>query len=324
MTLKWSNSADWALQRCRRRFWFQYLHADPRAVWGSAARETNILSNIQTYETWRGSLVHTIIQKFVIPSLRDGHLPSENFLHNAALELATRQIEFSAKRLYRSNNMTKSKAGDAYAALWEDEFGELNSTLSKNEAMDEALLALSNLLTFKDLLSDLSEYSWMEAEATIELKGNTGIPVTGRVDLLAISRDRNINLDALYLIDWKLVRNLSYDYAPQLWLYAYLIDSNRTTDYKDSSFNQSSFPDDIKSLPKHLLEVNLLQKEIEEVGWNEQIRSQVEDRIFRGIRRIQAILDGRSYRSIEASELYPTENSNNCIYCPFRGPCQNI
>ena len=79
MPVQWSNSVDWNLKICKRKFWFQYIFANPRAAWGSQQREAYILSNARSLEAWRGSLVHHVIEKFVVPDLKRGKIPKRAF-----------------------------------------------------------------------------------------------------------------------------------------------------------------------------------------------------------------------------------------------------
>ncbi len=311
----WSNSADWVLRRCRRKFWFQYIHASPRAKWGSTRREISILANIQTLEQWRGNLVHSVIKDFVVPALKVGKSLSRNELLEFTASRAQRQLAFSLTKKYRQTGMTKTQAGDSYAALWQDEFGPGSTTLTPDEAINEATTALTNLLRLTTLLNELTDSLWMEAETSIHLKEAT-IPITGRIDVIAARR----SIQILQLLDWKLDRAQRHDYAVQLWLYAYLVE--RAERYQDSNFVSHPITDHIKRLPKKLVEVNLLSSEIVEHIWTDEQKRLVEERIFSGTRRIETILDGREPNEIDGTELSVTENPNNCSYCPFRAPCQ--
>lgn len=214
--------------------------------------------------------------------------------------------------------MTKTKGGDAYAAIWEDEFEYQASRLSKAAALEEIKLALANLLKLARLLKQLCVCTWIVPEASLRRK-ESEIPVAGRVDLMAAYAGSS---SVLKLIDWKLDRKQRYMYAPQLWLYAYLLD--RTDRYQDSSYRYHPIPQWIKDIPKNLLEVNLLHGTVVEHEWDDQEVRDVENRIFRGIRRIRALVDGREPKQIHGGEFRVTENSINCNFCPFRQPCQTL
>jgi len=214
--------------------------------------------------------------------------------------------------------MTKTKGGDSYAAIWEDEFKSPASRLTKTEALEEIKLALANLLKLPGLLEELRRSSWIVPEATIRLEEN-GIPVVGRIDLMAVCTNAS---QILKLVDWKLDRKQRHDCAPQLWLYTYLFD--RAARYQDTSFRYQAIPVWIKVLPKSLIEVNLLYGSIIEHDWSDRRVKEVNDRIFRGAHRIRALLNGRNPKQIQGGELRVTENSNNCDFCPFRQPCQAL
>ena len=318
LPIRWSNSADWALRRCRRKYWFKHIYASPTSKWGSPRREIYILSNVQTLEQWRGNLVHTVIQDYVVPRLQHGIIPSEADLQAFALDRARRQLNFSSSKSYRETGMTKTKGGDSYTAIWEDEFKSPASRLTKTEAVEEIKLALANLLRLPGPLEELRRSSWIVPEATIRLEEN-GIPVVGKIDLMAVCTNAS---QILKLVDWKLDRKQRHDYAPQLWLYAYLFDS--ADRYQNASYHYQHIPTWVKGLPKNLIEMNLLYGSIIEHDWSDRRIKEAKDRIFRGTHRIRVLLDGRNPKQIQGGELSVTENSNNCDFCPFRQPCQAL
>lgn len=323
MEIRWSHSADWLWNICHRKFWFKHIHAIPWANWGTPQRKAYILSNAMTLELWRGNLVHSVIADFIIPNLSNVAVLSEESVKNFALERAYRQLEFSANKKYREPNMTKKKAGDAYAIIWEDEFTEPVSRMTKDEALNDIELALSKCMNLSELLEEIRRSSWVVPEATLSLRTNqnatASIAITGRVDLMMA--DETIS-NTLTLIDWKVDSRRQFYHAPQLWLYAFLFD--KIEKYQDTNWKEQVIPKWVKSLPKKLLTVNLLYGEISEIEWNDWRKMEVEDRAFKGVRRINILLDGRKPDSIEGSELSVAENAKNCEICSFRQPCQKL
>lgn len=318
MQIQWSYSLDQTLRRCHRQFWFKHIFASHRAKWGSARREAFILSNVQTLETWRGLLIHSVIDDFLLRDLMFGRTPTLAELEDFTLERARKQLEFSANRDYRETDMTKTQAGDAYAIIWEDEFDFPASKLSKEEALQECREALANLLHLTEILDDISA-NWYAAEATVQVDDYMEFPVGGRIDLMMVSGKPN---NTLRLIDWKLDREQRFDYAPQLEFYAHLL--NFTDRYRDSTYRYQRIPVTASSLPRSLTEINLLYGEVINHHWNEQIERKTETRVFEGIRKIKAILDGQDPTKIRGEQLRVTKNSNNCDYCPFRQLCQAL
>ncbi len=80
---------------------------------------------------------------------------SEDRVQNFALERGNRQLAFSANKKYRETDMTKKKAGESYTIIWEDEFTMPISKLTKEEALNDIKLALSNFMNFPELLEEI-------------------------------------------------------------------------------------------------------------------------------------------------------------------------
>src|SRR5262245_56043373 len=113
--VKWSFSADRCARRCQRQFFLQY-----KAAWHNARdpirREAFLLKQVKTAELWHGSLVHRLIELHVVPALERDDTVDWDGLTQKAVEMATRQFQFSANRRYREPGMTKSSVGDDYCA----------------------------------------------------------------------------------------------------------------------------------------------------------------------------------------------------------------
>lgn len=69
-TIKWSFSTDRCFRRCQRQYFFQHV-----AAWHNARdpvrRESFLLKQVKSLDLWQGSLVHTGIERFVLPAFDD-------------------------------------------------------------------------------------------------------------------------------------------------------------------------------------------------------------------------------------------------------------
>src|SRR5688572_14515333 len=120
--MKFSFSGERGFRRCQRQYYFRDI-----AAWHNAKdpvrREAFVLKQLKTIELWRGSVVHRGIEKFVIPSLENNLAVDWNAVGDQTVEMARRQLAFSALRKYRQKGLSKTAAGDDYCALSVHEVG---------------------------------------------------------------------------------------------------------------------------------------------------------------------------------------------------------
>jgi hypothetical protein len=322
---QWSHSIDGVLQKCPRQFWFRQIYASYRAKWNSEKRNAYILANVNTVEQWRGNVIHDIIANFVIPFIQENQeIPSKNNIYREADFLAKKRLDFSRQQRYFEEDMTKKKATDSktgycyYTVLWEDMFQESISQITVHEALEQIHRSIDNLLSISDILQSLINSSWIAVEASVRYK-QSDIPITGRIDLAYLSSSTG----KLNLIDWKISQHQNHDYAPQLWLYAYLL--SQVDQYTgNGSYIPRAIPHLVTEADKQLYEINLLTAEVIEYEWDERRSREVKERLFKAIRKLRVILDGRSHKKINGAEFSVAKSSQTCIKCPFRAPCQNL
>ena len=318
MVLKWSNSAEWALNTCQRQFWYRKIFASPRTKWGSARREANILGSILGLPAWRGILVHKVISDWLLPMWFDEGLPPPSQAVAYALERARRQLAFSSEQRYREDGMTKTKAGDDYLALWEDEFppDDLQSFAnSKAQALRDIETSLRAFYNMEFIQERLCHPGWTNWEVGLSVQ-EMGVPVMARIDFLSAGSED------LAVVDWKVGESHVYDYAPQLSLYAALLERADRFAPAGSYASTGRFPPEVKTLPKRLVEVNLLRGETHEHEWDEDRAIEAEDRLFRSARRLASLSDLSP--NTDPADLAPAESPFTCQWCPFRSPCRAL
>lgn len=323
MALEWSNSSDWLLRQCRRRFWFQKVLASPRSKWGSERREANILGNVQSLDLWRGNVVHDVVGQYVLGRHFQGRVPTEDQAVVHAVDTAREQLRFSSSRSYREENMTKSKADGAYLALWEDEFGPedpVEFERRKEQALEEIEQGVRGFYRNDRAHEVLCNARWSEWEVRLrstDFASECGVPVVGRADLIAVGAD------GVTVVDWKVGHNHQYDHAPQLWTYATLLgEVNR---YQGGGgYAYRPLPGSLKTLPKRLLVINLLSGDVQEPSWDEEVAVAAEDRLYEGVRRLAAFAQAAGTVDASPQDLPVASNPRTCAGCPFRRPCRAL
>jgi hypothetical protein len=133
MSIKWSFSAERCFRKCQRLYFLREIVASPKAK-DPLRREAYIRKQLKTIEQWRGLVVHRGIELFVIRSLKEPGAVDWGKAVDGTISLAKRQLLFSAAKRYRDPAMTKTAAGDDYAALLPDDFGEGVSAEDAEEA----------------------------------------------------------------------------------------------------------------------------------------------------------------------------------------------
>ena len=318
MALKWSNSAEWSISKCQRQFWYRKVFASPQAKWGGARREANILGTVLGLPAWRGILVHNVISEWVLPRWYQNGLPSPDQTVAHALERASRQLAFSSNRRYREVGMTKTKAAGDYLALWEDEFppdDPREFADAKAKVLHDIETSLRAFYEVEFVQQRLCYPGWTNWEVGLSVR-EVGVPVMARIDFLAVGADD------VAVVDWKVGESHVYDYAPQLALYAALLERTDRFAPAGSYSATGRFPPEVRELPKRLVEVNLLLGETHEHDWNEDRAIEAEDRLFRSARRLASLSDLSP--STDPADLAPAESPRTCRWCPFRSPCRDL
>lgn len=260
-------------------------------------REAHILRQLKPLAMWRGSLVHDMLNRYFVPSLKSGSLIAERDMLQRTLTLADQQFAFSKERRYRSG-ISKSKAGEQFCALLEHDFGQEIVSDDISRLKEETTRCYANLYQNKSLQNTLRQGTWYGSEINVPFSLE-GVTVAAILDLAFFTKD------ALHVVDWKIGESASSDYAPQMLIYA-LATVNK--------WNRSL--ETIK-----LWEVNLLKDCITEHTVTEDKLDSAEDFIYRSVSDILSLTEDRSYTELDFHDFDCANTSNTCAYCKFRSLC---
>jgi len=304
MAFDWSFSSDRSFRQCQRAYFFKGIAAchngkDPMR------REAFVLKQLKGLDLWRGSVVHTAIQRYVVPTLKNRTPIDWDDIIRQAQALAERQFAFSKSRRYRDNTLTKSKAGDDYCALTFHEQPDGTTEEHVREAIAGIEAALRNLSKMGDLLKYIQGRPKYFCELPVPVNYN-GANVNGQIDLMFF---RGYNQPTI--IDWKCYDSISgSDASLQTALYAWLL-------CKNTKWSVTA-PESVELIEVRLgRDPGLIRHRFDAARFEE-----LEDRIFQSVEEIQALCGDGSYANQDLAEYAFANNPNSCAFCTFRKLCQ--
>lgn len=304
MALDWSFSTERSFRRCQRQYYFREI-----AAWHNGRdpvrREAFILKQLKSPETWRGSVVHTAIERFVVSCWQTRQPVDWTAAIANATDLARRQFTFSSLRRFRENGVSKSAAGDDYCALTghDREEGVPKEVLERT--LHEIETALRNLSMMRDLLRYIEGRKTYFSELPVSVEYN-GARINGRIDLMFFR-----GFGQPTIIDWKAYESVAgSDAHLQTALYAWLL-------CRHPKWNVPA-PEQVELIEVRLgREASSIRHRFDASRFRE-----LEDRIFRSVEEIRALCGDGSYATQDLADYAFTENPNSCAYCPFRRLCQ--
>ena len=304
-TIKWSFSADRCFRRCQRQYFLSQIAAHHSAK-DPVRREAFLAKQVKTVELWQGSLVHTGLERFVVPAIEQHRGVAWDEAIAQTQQLARRQFSFSASRRYREVGMTKKKGGDDYCALvgHESEAGIGDAEFARVlETIERSLVNLSQMTELLEEIQDAGQL-WCE------------LPLYVTYDIARLE----VHLDLMFfrsfgkptIVDWKVSESLGGSDADlQTGLYAWALCQHprwRVESAEDCE----------------LVEVQLLKDEVIRHRSSSETFDRIENRIYRSVNKISALRQGRKYDVPDIEEYDFAQNPNSCSYCSLRALCQEL
>ena len=207
--------------------------------------------------------------------------------------------------------MSKTKAGDAFAALYDVEFNELSNS-SVEKAWDEVHQALKNLFgpAMAALRDEIRSAKHIAAQRTLQFNCMDHqakcVP-----DLIAFFEDDRPPL----IVDWKVHVFGTNDYGEQLLTYALAF--ARTKPHKDFPMPTREW-----TAPEiRLVEAQLLTAR---ARWHEAVAedfAELEVTIGSSINTMLLAVDGQKSADLRAEDFPAAANPGTCVACPFKNIC---
>ncbi len=313
--MDWSISKVKLFQSCQRRWYFTTI-----ARWNAKKepikRKAFLLKSLQTIQGWRGSLVDMIIEKkILLPIMFGNPVPSEGYVISYALPLADRQIDFGTKKRYLEPGMTKTKAGEEFAAFYDVEYNGGLDPEKIEYAKQEIKTAIQNF--YKSPI--LSELTKPDTKLIIQrdLKfAYNGFNVTAKPDLIIFSGN-----NPPHIVDWKVHDGRFTDYWQQLTVYAYVLNKvARLKPHKD--FPQTFIADMPNPQTYPITEFQLLRGISKSYTISQEDIEHVEDLIHITGEWMQEYYE--ELDTLSPKDFQTTSFPGSCVTCGFKKLCQEV
>jgi hypothetical protein len=313
--MEWSYSGSKLFHSCQRRWYFHHIVANshPQAK-NRIRREAYLLSQLQSIEAWRGSIVDTVIEKEIVRPLNQVGRFSEYRVMKYAREVMEKQLKFARAFRSREKGMSKTKGGDEYAALYNLEYGLPIQEAALEQAWSDIHLALTHLMANDEIMTVLTDADYLVAQRSLYKQGEgqeKGITFKAIPDLIAFYEN-----EPPVIIDWKVHAVGQREYWLQLGCYALaLTQSEPHADFTTFSPNQYQ-PTDLR-----LAEAQLLLPQIRWYALTEDDVDMVEDYIESTSTDMLLSLGDEGSEIIRPLEFSTTRYPENCQSCPFQKMC---
>jgi hypothetical protein len=269
------------------------------------------LKHMLNFEMWQGVVVDKIIETEIIPNIRKKYLDFEAVAEKA-VQLAKKQFDFSQEQLYQF--VPRSEAGSAYCIL------DIHEALRPYEESEVEQV----YQTIRQCILNFPETVMPKGGTLLEFlrrpKGNlipninwmwlyfNNVSINPQIDLLFEWKDYSM------VIDWKVSNSFLLDAGHQLEVCGLAV----------YNYNQKKGLESGKTISHeniHLLEVNLLKKEIKKHDFTLNIANQELDYINLSNQDFELTIQGKAWDKIRLEQIDRTDNMNACEMCRFRTLC---
>jgi len=308
--MKWSISKSKVFRTCQRKWYLGSIVANANAK-DPVRREAYILNNLKSIYAWRGGLVDEVLSMKLIPALnRNQTPPGLSEIQGFAEWLSNLQLEYALENRIREEGFVKSKAGTAFAALIDVDYGEGIDNDSISKAKEEIATALKNLYTTMETTRNTLK-AGISCIAKRTLSFNfSDVSVMAIPDVIVFHET-----DTPTIIDWKVHLNSAWDSRLQLALYALSLSECKS---------QAGFPDNWKGCNPQdvrIIEAQLLSGIEREYSITEEDILELEDYIWISGNQMQKAISGLDSKEYCPDSFPVTSNSSICNKCNFRKLC---
>ena len=308
--MKWSITKSKMFSQCPRKWFYYEIMANSRAR-DPLRREAYMLKQLQSLYAWRGSLVDSVIEKFIVPRMKSKNLPSEDDVIAFSIKLMDKQLEFGKARKFRCDNATKSSARDSYCAFYDLEYNGGLDEDTLQRAKEEALISLSNLMRSGFLMQVMESSSFIAAQRSLVFRfGNTAISCTP--DFVAFFPDQ-----PSLITDWKVHSFANADSWLQLGVYAFALSKIKPhRDFPEGIQGQLEDPANIR-----LVEYQLLKNQQRKYSVSPEDIVDIEDYIFKSCTQMNRLVDGKKYNELDINRFPTARSPEICERCQFKMLC---
>lgn len=310
--MMWSFWGQKTFSACQQQWFFKNKFAHFNAKKMPLKREAFLLSQLETVYSWRGQLVDEVISNFIVPRLKTEWEMSETEILAHARQLFQKQKSFAFAQRFREDGMSKTKAGEEYAAFFEIEYGQEIGDEIFEQAWADIELALRNFLDMPQLINRLNASRKLVAQRVIDFPVFSA-KARAKPDLIGF-----YHFEPPAIFDWKVHTFATTDYREQLATYALALE--RCTKFPDLiSYRGRWLATDMK-----LFEVQLLKKTIREYKITEDDIDYLESKIISSYEQMKTIMSGDEDPEVRFRSLNPARFAETCETCEFQKICQEV
>ncbi len=305
--MEWSITKSKMFLKCQRKWYYYAIMANPRSN-DPLRKEVYHLKQLQSIFAWRGSLVDSVIQQFIVPEIRKHNLPSEEKVLEYAFKLMENQIAFGKQKKHLCSEVIKSKAGD-YCAFYDLEYGEGLAEEDLQRAKDDVAVSLKNLV-HSDFLKDIvasNLYAIAQRELIFQL--DQDIKVSCTPDMIVFFKDR-----PPLIVDWKVHAFGNTEAWLQLGIYAIAL--CKAKPHKDFPNGWERSPSNIR-----VIEFQLLKNSQREYSITPEDVVDIEDYAYESSLQMKRVVNGKKYPELDASFFQTARSPSDCEKCQFRKLC---
>ena len=309
--IKWSITTVNTLRRCGRQFFFHYVAAYHSAK-DSLRKRAYELKKMKSLLMWKGSLVETGIEKFVLDRISAGQEINRQDVIDQTMDLARRQFRFSEQGKYRT---TKSSDGDEEHCILD--IYEIPKAYS-NEELDgiyaDIERSINNFFEMQlpeydmSILEFLKKASWLRPNVRNYQFLFENIKVNPQIDLLLYYENKPV------VIDWKVSNNLSANNSRQLSICGITV----------KSVSESRGSGKIRYSDIGLYEVNLLNPQVKKHTIDQDKVNEIVDYIYATSGDIGLYKGGKPFNEIDINEFPITDKDGTCNMCNYQTLCKQV
>ncbi len=313
--MDWSISKAKLFQSCQRKWYFTNI-----ARWNAKKkpikREAYLLKSLQSIQAWRGSLVDMVIEKRILLPIYFGNpIPNEDSVISYALSLADKQLNFGINKRHLEKGMTKSKAGEEFAAFFDVEYNGGLDPDKIEHAKQEIKTAIQNFYKLPILPELTDPNTKLIIQRSLKFPYN-GFNVTAIPDLIIFKEGK-----PPHIIDWKVHEGRYTDYWQQLTVYAYVL--NQVANLKAHKDFPRSFVSDIPDPQTYsITEYQLLKGISKPYTISQEDINHVEDLIHITGEWMQEYSE--EIETLSPKDFQTTLFPASCVACSFKKLCQEV
>lgn len=302
-------------RHCERQWYYQNIVADSRVKKDAFRQEITLLSKMHTLFAWRGTIVDNILSKYLVIALNSKFPINKDYFIEHAITIFNTQLNYAINRKYREPNSTIVD-NTSFNALVEYEFGEGVSKEEIVQAREDIIIALSNILDDKEVITYLKSAKYVISQRPLIYSFNR-FSVKAIPDFIAFFDDL-----PPHIFDWKVHTYGTASYDEQLLAYAVAL-------YKViKSKPHVDFPPDLskwKIYDYRLTEYQLLHKDRIKRDYDvtEEKLLDFGENMSSAIIEMHLTGANKKYKDVSAENFSTTNYIEYCQICPFKKVCKN-